>query len=73
MYELSILFGLAWEGVAPLLLGVGLVVAAVGVTGALIIVLYAVADALVRRFVGRRGLQLRDAHEEQGFVTEWLR
>ncbi|MGI5493506.1 hypothetical protein [Microtetraspora malaysiensis] len=71
MNELAFFFGLAWEVVAPLLLGIGVVVAAVGATCALIVVLYAVVDALVRR--GRRRRQLQDAHEEQGFVTEWLR
>ncbi|WP_433351855.1 hypothetical protein ACQP25_02630 [Microtetraspora malaysiensis] len=73
MNELAFFFGLAWEVVAPLLLGVGVVVAAVGATCALIVVLYAVVDALVRRLVGRRRPQLQDAREEQDFVTEWLR
>ncbi|MFF3669482.1 hypothetical protein [Microtetraspora malaysiensis] len=72
-YDLSILFGIVWEVIAPLLLVIGVVVAAVGATCALVIVLYAVVDALVRRFIGQRRPQLRDAHEEQGFVTEWLR
>ncbi|WP_433221179.1 hypothetical protein [Microtetraspora malaysiensis] len=70
-YDLSFLFGIVWEVVAPLLLGVGVAVAAVGATCALIVFLYAIVDALVRR--GRRRRQPQDSHEEQGFVTEWLR
>ncbi|WP_067179739.1 hypothetical protein [Microtetraspora niveoalba] len=71
---LVILFGLAWEVISGLLLIVGVVVASVGVTAALIIVLYVVVCALVRRSFGlRRGPQLQGDREEQGFITEWLR
>ncbi|MGW0593465.1 hypothetical protein [Streptosporangium sp. NPDC002607] len=67
---LAILFYLAYEVIISLLIIVGLVVSSVGITAALVIVLY----TLVRRvFSLRRGSRLRDDREKQGFVLEWLR
>ncbi|MEZ0076204.1 hypothetical protein [Planotetraspora sp. GP83] len=67
--NLAILFGLAYEVIWPLAVGVGVVVFSVGVTGALLVVLY----ALTRRFFRlRRRPRLQD-DGEQGFVLEWLR
>ncbi|MGJ6966250.1 hypothetical protein ACSDR0_30510 [Streptosporangium sp. G11] len=67
---LAILFYLAYEVIIGLLIIVGLVVSSVGITAALIIVLYALAR---RVFSLRRGSRLRDDREKQGFVLEWLR
>ncbi|MCT9931184.1 hypothetical protein N5079_13260 [Planotetraspora sp. A-T 1434] len=68
--DLIIFFGLAYEVIAPLVVGVGVLAFIVGVTGTLLIVLY----ALTRRFFRlRRGPRLPDDREEQGFVLEWLR
>lgn len=68
--ELVILFGISYEVIASLLVGIGLIVFSVGVTSALIIVLFAIA----RRFFSlRRELRFRNNREEQGFLLDWLK
>ncbi|MEU7990506.1 hypothetical protein ACFV0L_40960 [Streptosporangium canum] len=68
--ELVILFGLSYEAIASLLMGVSLIVFSVGITAALILILF----ALYRRFFKlRRRPQPRNNRAGQGFVLEWLK
>ncbi|MFD0883683.1 hypothetical protein ACFQ08_03805 [Streptosporangium algeriense] len=68
--ELVILFGLSYEAVVGLLMGVGLVILSAGITAIPILMLF----TLCRRFFNlRRGPQPRNERVEQGFVFEWLK
>ncbi|MEV4184227.1 hypothetical protein AB0J28_22655 [Streptosporangium canum] len=68
--ELVILFGLSYEAIASLLIGVSLIVFSAGITAIPILMLF----TLCRRFFNlRRGTQSRNERAEQGFVLEWLK